>query len=228
MGIQRAAVGGRGWAVAALLAALAGWPALAQAPADAPDFEQVFSEQGEPGQVHFVAEYRNGSGLHRLELWRDGSTRVRRRTDQRLDTWVSRPAGEAEWHVVMLDHQRKIRTDIDRSNLYRIGQFADWFGLTHGLSRPKGSYRLSPADPVGQPRPKPLAACQWWRLERADQVSQVCWSSALKLPLQIRNGQGELLWRVKAVDLKPQGERPFQIDDQGYLRNDANADISAD
>ncbi|WP_459574358.1 hypothetical protein [Cupriavidus sp. 8B] len=40
--------------------------------------------------------------------------RLRRRSDQDVDSFITRPAGSAGWSMSVLDHQRKIHTRIDR------------------------------------------------------------------------------------------------------------------
>ena len=48
-------------------------------------FEQVFGEVGEPKTLHFRADYVSGGAPHRLEVWRDGTKRLVRRTDDAIE-----------------------------------------------------------------------------------------------------------------------------------------------
>ena len=73
------------------------------------------------------ASYVVQGQAHRLEVWRDGDVHLKRRTDDRVEIVVLRPAGDTEWKMTVLDLKRRIRTDVDRTNLIRIGRFGDWF-----------------------------------------------------------------------------------------------------
>jgi hypothetical protein len=203
---------------------------LPGAHAAAPDFDHVFSTRGEPAATHFQATYLAGGTEHHVEIWRDGERRIRRRTDDRAESFAVRNPGKPgspDYRLAVLDLDRKIRTDIDRDNLYRIGQFTDWFDLGHGLRHPKGDYRLVPAaTPHGAEHP--IGACTWVALVQGPQTTHVCWSALAKLPLLIQAADGRTVWRVTRVDHKPIPDRVFAIHDEGFIRNDANADIEHD
>jgi hypothetical protein len=199
--------------------------------AAAPDFDHVFSTRGEPAATHFQATYLAGGTEHHVEVWRDGDRRIRRRTDDKAETFaVHMPGnqpGSPDYRLSVLDLGRKIRTDIDRDNLYRIGQFTDWFDLGHGLRHPKGDYRLVPAaTPHGAARA--IGACEWVALVQGTQATHVCWSAQAKLPLLIQAADGRIVWRVTSVDHKAIADQVFAIHDAGFIRNDANADIEHD
>lgn len=191
------------------------------------DFDKAFSTRNEPRQGHFVATYVVAGGEHRLEVWREGDGRLRRRTDDRVETYVSKAAGDVEWKMTVLDLKRRIRTDVDRTNLIRIGHFSDWFGLSHGLARPIGAYSVTsirhPASGAA-----PIAACRWYLLSQHERTSRICWSSSQGLPLLITDGEGRVQWKVRAVDSARLSPGIFAIDDRGFVRNDANEDIKAD
>jgi hypothetical protein len=108
-------------------------------------FDRVFAAQGEPASTHFAAEYRTGGVAHRVEVWRDGERRIRRRTDDAAESIALRKPDSPEFKLSVFDLKRHIVTDIDRSNLYRIGNFTDWYDLGHGLRHPKGAYTLRAA-----------------------------------------------------------------------------------
>lgn len=195
--------------------------------AAAPDFDRVFSTRGEPAATHFQATYLAGGAEHHVEVWRDGDRRIRRRTDDKAESFALRSPGSPDYRLSVLDLGRKIRTDIDRDNLYRIGQFTDWFDLGHGLRHPKGDYRLVPAaTPHGAAHA--IGACEWVALVRGKQTTHVCWSTTAKLPLLIQAGDGRIVWRVTHVDHKPIPDKVFAIHDAGFVHNDANADIERD
>ena len=105
-------------------------------------FEQVFSDKGEPSTLHYQAVFTSRDGQHHLEVWRDGDRRVKRRTDEAIETYVFRKPADPDFRLSILDMKRHIHTQIDRTNLYRIGNFTDWFDLAHGLKHPKGTYRV--------------------------------------------------------------------------------------
>lgn len=191
------------------------------------DFDHVFSTRGEPAATHFQATYLAGGTEHHVEVWRDGERRIRRRTDDKAESFAVRASGGPDYHLSVLDLGRKIRTDIDRDNLYRIGQFTDWFDLGHGLRHPKGEYRLVPAaTPHGAARA--IGACEWVALVQGTQTTHVCWSTTAKLPLLIQAADGRTVWRVTSVDHKTIPDKVFAIQDAGFIRNDANADIERD
>ena len=196
------------------------------------DFDHVFSTRGEPAATHFQATYLAGGTEHHVEVWRDGERRIRRRTDDKAESFAvhdpgNKQSGSPDYHLSVLDLGRKIRTDIDRDNLYRIGQFTDWFDLGHGLRHPKGEYRLVPAaTPHGAARA--IGACEWVALVQGTQTTHVCWSTTAKLPLLIQAADGRTVWRVTSVDHKTIPDKVFAIQDAGFIRNDANADIERD
>ena len=50
----------------------------------------------------------------------------------------------------------------------------------------------------------------------------------MKLPLIIATPKGEVEWRVLEADRGLATSETFRIGDEGFVRNDANAAISAD
>ena len=191
------------------------------------DFDHVFSTRGEPAATHFEATYLAGGAEHHVEVWRDGERRIRRRTDDKAESFALRTPGSPDYRLSVLDLGKKIRTDIDRDNLYRIGQFTDWFDLGHGLRHPKGDYRLVPAATPHEAA-RAIGACEWVALVQGTQTTHVCWSALAKLPLLIQAADGRTVWRVTRVDHKPIPDKVFVIHDEGFIRNDANADIERD
>ena len=190
-------------------------------------FEQVFNDQGEPSALHYQVVFTSEGAEHRLEVWRDGSRRLKRRTDETIETYAFRKPGDPEFHMSILDMKKRIHTRIDRTNLYRIGNFIDWFDLAHGLKRPMGKYRVAKAQPPDGV-PKAIDACQWYDLIQGERTTHVCWSMQSRLPLVIQPRGGEVVWRVVALDRKPIPAKTFEIHDEGFVRNDANRDIEND
>ena len=188
-------------------------------------FEQAFSEKGEPATLHYRAVFTSRGTEHQLEVWRDGERRLKRRTDEAIETYAFRKPGDSEFQMSILDRKKRIHTRIDRTNLYRIGNFTDWFDLSHGLKHPMGEYRLAKArTPDGAPK----AACRWYDLTQDKRTTHICWSEQSRLPLVIQAQDGKVVWRVATWDRKPISAKTFAIHDEGFVRNDANQDIERD
>ena len=206
---------------------LAGILAAASTQAASLDFDKTFNSRGEARQLHYRASYSVDGKAHQVDVWRDGEQRLKRRTDDTLETVIFKPARENEWRMVVLDLPRKIRTDIDRSNLYRIGHFTDWFSLAHALARPSGAYTLT-ALAAAPAQDQPLSACRWYALRRGAAVSHICWSTALRLPLLITDAAGQTQWKVTSASAQPLPATAFALNDAGFVHNNANADIQSD
>lgn len=191
------------------------------------DFDKTFNAVGEPRQLHFQATYKLNAADHTTELWRDRDQRLKRRTDDVVETFVFEPAKETEWRMVVLDLKHKVRTDIDRTNLFRVGHFTDWFSLSHALTRPSGAYQLV-ATSAPKSAEKPVADCRWYALNRNGTDSKLCWSAKVRLPLMITAADGAVQWRVTQLDVKPVTVDTYKVMDSGFARNDANADINDD
>jgi hypothetical protein len=217
------------WVLAAAAEAW-GSPAPSAAPIAAPTgslpFEQAFSDVGEPAYAHFKASYLDARGSHVVEVWRIGNTRLRRRTDAALDIYAGQTAKQ-EVHFTILDHQRTIRTEVSRTNLFRIGRFVDWFGLAHGISKPLTDYRLAKLEkaPVAE---APSSPCQWYEITVEQHASAICWSSAYALPLLITNAAHEVQWRIASVETQRIPWDVFRIESPGYILVDANEDLGVE
>ena len=214
-------------AAAAALASTIAWGDALPGPKSL-DFDRTFDARGEPASVHYRARYTLAGQAHEVEVWRDGAERLKRRTDGRFETYVTRPKGEAEWQMVVLDLHRRLRTDVARTNLYRIGNFSDWFGLANSLSRPSGGYMLVAAAGAPSVNENPIAACKWYTLTRSGVASKVCWSRAERVPLMVADRDGHVQWRIVAIDRAAPAAATFAMHDDGFVRNDANRDIQAD
>lgn len=188
-------------------------------------FEQVFGTTGEPAALHYRVAYRSGAVVHWMDVWRDGDRRIRRSTDGAITTFAYRAPGDAGYRLSVLDEQRHRRTDIDRTNLYRIGNFADWYDLAHGLRRPKGTYVLTrAAHPSAM---SAVATCTWYDLTEGARTTRICWDTANHIPLLMTAGE-RMIWRVATLDRHPIAAKLFAIDDRKYVRTNANQDIERD
>jgi hypothetical protein len=189
-------------------------------------FDTVFADSAV--SVHYRADYEARGEHHALEAWVDRGVRLKRVTDGVVETHATRSsASEPEYRMTVLDLQRRIATRIDRTNLFRIGNFTDWFELAHALRHPRGGYALALAEaPAGASRP--VAACDWYRLEQDGHASRVCWSRAAALPLSVVAEDGREVWRVASLQLGSVPAQVFVVHDAGFVRNDANRDIATD
>lgn len=213
-------VGGSAVAAALLVAgAAAASPAL--------DFDHVFTAAKEPTELHMRVLFRGADGVHRMELWRDHDRRVKRVTDQAIVSLATHRAGEPGYQLTVLDLKKRIATQIDRTNLYRVGNFTDWFDLTHGLRHPKGKYSLTLGTaPAGMPASP--APCDWYRLAQGERTTAICWDAKHRVPLLIASGDHHPIWRVTEVDTKPVPAATYLLDIRGFTVNDANRDIERD
>lgn len=191
------------------------------------NFDKTFNANNAPHAAHFRAQYETAGKTHLLEVWRNRDLSLKRRTDDAIETYVSKSNSDPEWRMVLLDLHQKIRTDIDRTNLYRVGHFVDWFGMAHGLSRPIGAYELRRVASVPGGL-RTVAPCRWYQLSNQGKESKICWSDAMKLPLMITTSDGQVQWRMLEVDTRPLSPKTFHVADEGFARNNANADISTD
>jgi hypothetical protein len=193
------------------------------------DFYRTFVRDKEPAGLHFKAAYRDARGDHHVEVWRDGQRQLHRQTDGALDLFVQRKdAHDPAFEMVVLDHRRRIRTNVSRGSLAEMGHAADWFSLAHGMAMPSGPYQLVPLRGA-PPSIEPASRCDWYTLSSAGRESLVCWSRRYALPLLIINARtGQLNWTVKAVEAASQPAARFQIDDAGFAHVDANRDLQAD
>ena len=206
------------------------WPAapvVAAAPPLGLSFDRVFSAAGEPPVLHYRVLFVGTDRVHRMELWRDHDRRVKRLTDRAIATFATHRPGDAGYSMTVLDLQRRISTRIDRSNLYRVGNFTDWFDLTHGLRHPKGAYRLTTGDaPTGMP--VSAAPCRWYDLTQGQRTAHICWDARNHVPQLIATANGHPVWRIVAIDTAPVAAATFVANDRGFVKNDANRDIEGD
>jgi hypothetical protein len=213
--------------VLALLISAAG-AAAATSASPTPSFDRVFSAAGEPATLRYTALFVANGTVHRMQVWRDHDRHIKRLTDDTIATYATRQPNGPGYRLTVLDLKRRISTVIDRTNLYRIGAFTDWYDLGHGLRHPKGTYRIVPAAAAPAGMPRIGRACRWYDLIEGTRTTHVCWDAAVKLPLLIAPAGGAPVWRVVSIDQAPIPASTFVANDRGFIRNDANRDIEAD
>jgi hypothetical protein len=187
-------------------------------------FDQVFSDKGEPRYINYEVTYKKTSGEHHLEVWREGNTRIKRKTDNALELYAIKDKKGPEFNLTVLDLKKKISTQIQRTNLYRIGNFTDWFDLGHGIKHPVAKYELiSISEPLS--KTKPIFSCKWYLLTQGQTKTEICWSSTYRLPIVMSSSKGDVFWTVTKANLAKIPSSVFEIHDHDFIKNDANRDI---
>ena len=212
----------------AALAAIAGVAAPSGA-ATPPglSFDTVFATRGEPASLHYTVLFVGEGGVHHMEVWRDHDRHVKRVTDRALESFATHHTGDPGYRLTILDRKRRISTTIERTNLYRVGNFTDWFDLTHGLRHPKGAYRLTAGGaPTGMP--SSASACTWYDLTQGPRTTHVCWDAQHRVPMLIATANAHPVWRIVAIDTAAVPAATFVPDDRGFVKNDADRDIDPD
>ncbi|VXC69526.1 conserved hypothetical protein [Sphingomonas sp. 8AM] len=190
-----------------------------------PRFEQAFATAGAPAHFHARLAYRAPDGVHHVEVWRDGATRVRRDTDGRLISIATRRrARDTDFRLDLFDRSRRLHTIVDRTSLYRVGRFTDWNDLAFGIRPPADRYSVV-AVPQGSDAP---AACRWYALETEGHRTLICWSREQAFPMLMRDSRGREIWRVTAFDNAAPAAALFRPDEKGYIVNNAARDIAGD
>ncbi|HUP10526.1 MAG TPA: hypothetical protein VMU47_25455 [Caldimonas sp.] len=116
---------------------------------------------------------------------------------------------------------------IDRTSLFRIGNFTAWFDLAHALRHPKGAYRVA-RGPSPQGVERPIAHCAWYDLEQAGRISHVRWDERSQLPLLIAGEGGRTVWRVTKLEPVAIAPEVFRYDVRDFAVSDASQDIQRD
>ena len=190
-------------------------------------FEDVFRQDDGIAPLHYRASYAAGDAQHQVDVWVDRGTHLKRVTDAALEVHAERAQGDDDFRMHVLDLRRGIATRVDRTSLYRMGNFTDWFELAQGLRHPRGAYRLEPgAAPSGAPQA--TEACQWYALMQEGRTTQICWSAATRLPVLVLSAEGRTVWRVTQVDRDPIAAQQLEMHDEGYVHNDATRDVQDD
>lgn len=213
----------KGLALVLLAASAAG----ARAESASLKFDDAFAVR-HASSVHYQARFVAGDGSEQgLEAWRDGERRVKRVTNGQLVSIAQHQPGDAEYDLRVIDLRRKLLTTISRTNLLRVGNFTEWFGLAHGLQHPRRDYRLAsaaaPADAPATP-----ASCAWFDLEQQGHTNHVCWNAQAQLPLAIVNDSGRVVWHVTKLEMGRVADGVFRVDTRNLVVNDANRDMERD
>lgn len=190
-------------------------------------FEQVFTAKKEAPSLHYQAVFTSKGVEHKLEAWRDGDRRVKRSIDEAIELYAVHVPGSADFHLSILDNKRRIHSQVDRTNLYRVGNFTDWYDLAYSLKYPKQTYGLTKV-PARSDSEKPIQECSWYALQQEKRTTDICWSRSLRLPLLIQMPDGPVIWRVTSVEKNAIADPIFVIHDQGFVQNDVNKDIESD
>jgi len=195
----------------------------------APTFESIFQAGSEPDSLSYRASFEGPDGSHTLQVWRDRQTRLRRKTDDAVDTYVVRSNADSfDYQMTVVDYRKRITTRINRNNLIHLGHFSDWFDLAHGLRHPVGAYRLARATAPSK-APVPALPCRWYALTQGNDTHRICWSAREHLPMVIWSDRAALaVWRVVNVDNRPIDDDVFLLHDTDFVHNDASADIDRD
>jgi hypothetical protein len=177
--------------------------------------------------VYFRSRYVDASGVeHRQEVWREGSTRLRRLTDDRLDLIVERDA-DGEYQYRLADRERHIMVLADRTSLYRAGIFSDWEGLAYALSEPRAEHQLIAARASEQTTAGSCSPTTVVVKTPAESASRICWSNEWGLPLSIQIRRGDdwvAQFEITEVRAFHPFDAVFQIDPAGYVEMDTRAD----
>jgi hypothetical protein len=206
------------------------WIAALAVPAAAAseDWQAAFPRSGVADQnIYFQARYVDAHGAeHRQEVWREGSTRLRRVSDDRLDLIVERDA-EGDYLYRLADRERHIMVLADRTSLYRAGIFSDREGLAYALTEPRTPYELTTSD--GVPDRSGIAPCLWTTMtsRSGDQpVSRICWSAVWGLPLSIQTRRGDdwvTQFAITEARMFEPSDAQFRADPAGYIEIDTRA-----
>lgn len=175
--------------------------------------------------VYFATRYVDVAGTeHRQEVWREGSRRLRRVTDRKLDLLIEKD-GSDEYQYRLADRRRSILILADRTSLYHAGIFSDWQGVAHALREPRGPYRVVARG--GPPAQVAVGLCSWSEVivgGAAAPTSRVCWSQEWGLPFVIESWS-EGLWKARFSVVEVRAfdsfDAIFTLDSAGLMEVDA-------
>ncbi len=187
--------------------------------------QSLFSNEGIAQYIHFNAEYLDEkNNRHELEYWRKGKEKLRRLTDNKLDTYAYL-GKDGNYTYFVIDKQRQIAVKISKAGLYRTGIFYDWNSLAHIL-------RCDSKDSLKKLDKESIKLygymCEWYDLLKPSEAYRVCWSKQLGIPFLIersQDNQARIIWKIKSLDTKPMDESFFNIKTGNLFRIDADEDI---
>lgn len=201
------------------------------------DWDRAFAENSGARPVHFIADYTDARGPHRLEEWRTGVTHLRRRTDNRIDLHAdmvhpSSSSGAADylWQIVDLD--RKIDNRISSGAMMRAGMFYSFYSMAHVIARPAGRFRLTAL--AGEPTVHAAGhTCSWFEVVPDGQTPmRICWSPELGIPLETRalgaDGKISASFHLRSVDGNPVAPSVFAVNPAGLTVHDHDRMVEDD
>ncbi len=149
-----------------------------------------------PNSIHYRAHVTDRSQrVHMVEAWREPE-RLRRSSDGILDLYATRTGAGIK--AVLVDRRSGHVVRGDEGALLRAGHVEAWNELAYVLVRPAGTFDLSRA---GRPKRVSGTSCQPYRVVRGDgTVFTFCWSSRLRLPLEIKTPDGRQAFVVDFVE----------------------------
>ena len=189
--------------------------------AQTPTWAQAFGE-ARPA-VHLIASYPDARGTPQpLEYWRTAQGQVIRRTGNRAELRLT-PTSDGEDQYQLRNLLSHTAFDVHRVNLVRVGIFTDRWSVQHLLDRPSSAYTLSNMNRTVQ---LPAGRCAWWRISLASGgVSEVCWSAALGLPLQLKSGGRTVL---NVIQVQPLSAFPAATLPKDWQEYNADEDLGPD
>jgi len=201
----------------AIVLALLATSAVAHAEPNA--WQRTFVTKRAPKTVFFRATFEDASGKpHEVRSWRDGDKRLRRDTDAAMSLLVTRAAG-GELAYELVDRVQKVKVEVNRTNLYRVGLFSDWSALATNVAEPRTKYDLVVTDRTE--KRKVGGDCRWVKLDK----QEICWSDAWGVPLVIRRDAREI---YRVVEISSKVDAKVFEPEQGLFVVDANEDMGGD
>ena len=214
-------------------------------PAGAPlVFRDVFSAPAAVPRSHLHARYTDAHGeVHALEVVREGTTRLKRATDQSTAIFAIFDPVAGDYQYSLIDRRRAVLTRVSRENAYRIGSFTDFSSLASLVTRPKASFTLQAArdrenvptsagpcaEYVFTPAEAAVAAAadvhgaRDTSHSKTSATTEVCWSTRWGVALRVRSAG--LALDVMSID-EQVSDGDFTIDTTGLRIVDANQDIA--
>ena len=160
---------------------------------------ELFPDKYQPKSIHYRARVVDRSAkVHFVEAWRE-PRRLRRTSDGILDLYANRTGTGLA--TVLFDKRSGHVLRGDERALLRTGHVEAWSELAYVLVRPAGTFDLGRAGP---PKRRCGTTCQPYRLVRTDGTAfTFCWSSRLRLPLEINTAAGQPAFVVDFVEERP-------------------------
>jgi hypothetical protein len=127
-------------------------------------------------------------------VWREDGVRVRRSTDDRVDMFVERREGGL---VVTMHDRKHARTySVDDQQLLALGRPLHWTDVAYEVKLPRGDEPVTRGNAV-RARGAGARTCQPFTVGAGRDRFTFCWSDALKLPVVVKNGRGEIVFELQ-------------------------------